>query len=144
MTAETLLTIKYIEIIEKEKFSSIVLDIDNKTFMIYIATLVEQTIILIYLLYQAHVILLTSIEIFIQYSNFSDIFFSYFTAKLLEYNKINNYPINLLNDKQLLYSLIYSPKLVELKILKTYIKFNLASSFIKPSKSSIGTLILFI
>ena len=52
--------------------------------------------------------------------------------------------MNLLDDKQLLYSLIFSLGLVELEILKNYIKINLAYSFIRPSKSTTIVLILFI
>ena len=64
-------------------------------------------------------------------------------AELLEHTRINDHPINLLDDKQLPYGLIYSLGLVELEILKTYIKANFACSFIRPSKPSAGTLILF-
>ena len=39
---------------------------------------------------------------------------------------------------------MYSLKQVKLEMLKTYIKANLASDFIKPSKSLAGTLIIFI
>ena len=65
-------------------------------------------------------------------------------AELSKYCKINNYPINILDDKQLLYSLIYSLIPIKLEILKTYIKTNLTSSFIKSSKFFSGTLILFV
>ena len=44
----------------------------------------------------------------------------------------------------MLYSLIYSLEPVELKTLKTYIKVNLVSSFIRPSKFSAGAPILFV
>ena len=54
-----------------------------------------------------------------------------FAIKLLEQNKINEHFINLLGDKQVHYSLIYSLRLVKLKILKTYIKTNLTNSFIR-------------
>ena len=49
-----------------------------------------------------------------------------------------------MDDKQLLYSLIYSLRLVELEMLKIYIKNNLASNYIKPFKSSANISILFI
>lgn len=62
---------------------------------------------------------------------------------LLENTKINIYPIDLEKGKQLLYKPIYSPKLVELEILKNYIKTNLANNFIKSSKSLVSTSILF-
>ena len=87
--------------------------------------------------------MLTSVEICIEYFNFSNIFFPYSVVELLEYIKINNYFINLLNDNQQPYKLIYSIGLVELKILKTYIKINLVGNFIKLSKFLTNTSILF-
>lgn len=71
-------------------------------------------------------------------------FLKKFVAKLSKYFNINDNLINLKPDKQSLYSLIYSLKIIELKILKTYIKNNLANSFISLSKSPIGAPILFI
>ena len=65
-------------------------------------------------------------------------------AELLKYIGINDYPINLIDDKQSPYSLIYNLGPVELKTLKTYIETNLANGFIRPSKSFVGALILFI
>ena len=50
----------------------------------------------------------------------------------------------MLDNKQLLYSLIYSLEPVKLETLKSYIKVNLASSFIRPSKFVADTLILFV
>ena len=83
-------------------------------------------------------------RIFTKYSNFSNVFFSDFVAKLLEHTRINNHLINLLDNKQPLYITIYSLGLVELELLKTYIKTNLASGFIKLFKCRAGVLILFV
>ena len=46
--------------------------------------------------------------------------------------------------KKLLYKLIYSPEFVELETLKTYIKTNLANSFILPFEFFVKSFILFI
>ena len=62
---------------------------------------------------------------------------------LPEYTEINTYIINLEENKQSLYGLIYSQRPVELEILKIYIETNLANGFIRPLKSPIGTPILF-
>ena len=78
-----------------------------------------------------------------KYSDFSNVFFLDSVAELLEQIRINDYLINLLNNKQPPYSPIYSLRLVELEILKNYIDANLASSFIRFSKSFTGVLILF-
>lgn len=55
-------------------------------------------------------------------------------TKAFELNKTNEYLINLLNNKKLSYSQIYSFELMELKMLKFYIKANLSNSFIKSFK----------
>lgn len=57
---------------------------------------------------------------------------------------MNNYPINLLNNKQPFFNSIYSLELIKLEILKTYIKIDLTSSFIRLSKFLFGTSILFV
>ena len=64
-------------------------------------------------------------------------------VELSEYIKMNNHAIKLKKDKQLLFESISSLNLVELKILKTFIKTNLVHSFIWLFKSIIGAFILF-
>ena len=90
--------------------------------------------------------MLTSEEtgILTEYSNFSNIFSSDSAAKLPEHTRINDHPINLLHNKQPPYGRIYSLGPVELEMLKTYIKANLANGFIRPSKSFAGAPILFV
>ena len=83
-------------------------------------------------------------RILIEYSDFSNIFFLDSASELLEYTRINDHPINLLDNKQSSYGLIYSLGLVELEILKTYIETNLANSFIRLSKSFASCLISFV
>ena len=144
--AEALPTTKRLEIIDKRKFAAVALNVDNETFVVHIAALVEPTTIPIYPSCQAQVATLTSEEngIPVEYSNFSNVFSSDFAAELLEYTRINDHPIDLLHDKQPPYGPIYSLKPVELETLKTYIEANLASGFIRPSKSPTGALILFV
>ena len=100
----------------------------------------------IHLSYQVQVASLTSKKtgILAEYSKFSNVFSSDSAVELPEYTGINNHPINLLDHKQPSYSPIYSLGLVELEILKTYIKAKLASSFIRPSKFPASALILFV
>ena len=93
---------------------------------------------------EAQVALLINKEKPVKYSDFSDVFSSKSLAELPEYTKINDHPINLSKKKQPPYGPIYSQELVELKILKTYIKANLASGFIKLYKSFGNAPILFI
>lgn len=74
------------------------------------------------------------ISIFTKYSDFVNIFFLKLDLVLPEYTGINDYAIRLVFEQQLLYESIYSPGLIELETLKTYIKINVANGFIKPSK----------
>ena len=78
-----------------------------------------------------------------KYADFVDVFLSKLAAKLLEYIKINNYAIKLVDDWQSPYGFIYILELVELETLKIYIKNNLANSFIKLFKSYAKALIFF-
>lgn len=63
--------------------------------------------------------------------------------ELPENTSINKHIIKLVNDKQLLYGLIYAFSLVELKTLKAYIKIYQKTKLIKPSKSLTGAPIFF-
>ena len=84
-----------------------------------------------------------SVTIPVEYSDFEDMFFKESATMLPEHTKINMYAIDLEEGKQTPYRLIYSLELLELETFKTYIKTNLANSFIYPSKSPAGAPILF-
>ena len=131
---------------DKKEFAAAALNADNETFVIHVAALEEPTIMPIYPSCQAPVAALMSEETGIpaEYSDFSDIFSSDSAAELLKHTKINDHPINLLDDKQPPYGPIYSLEPVELETLKTYIEANLASGFIRLSKFSAGAPILFV
>ena len=135
--AETLSTTRRVEIINKKEFAVVALNTDNETFVVHIAALAKPTTMLIHPSRQAQVAVLTNEKTGIpaKYSNFSNVFSSDSAAELPEHTKINDHPINLLDNKQLPYGPIYSLRPVELEILKTYIEANLASGFIRPSKS---------
>ncbi len=78
-----------------------------------------------------------------EYADFADIFLPKLAAKLLEYTRINDHAIELVDDWQPLYGPIYNLGPVELETLKVYIKNNLANGFIRPSKSPARASILF-
>ena len=78
-----------------------------------------------------------------EYADFVDVFSPKLAAELLEHTEINDYAIELVDDRQPPYGPIYSLGPVELETLKVYIKNNLASGFIRPSKSPAGASILF-
>ena len=119
---------------------------DNNIFMKHIVALAEPTTMLIYPTYEAQIASLTGkkIGIFAKYFDFFNIFSLNSTEEQLEYNRINNHPINILDNKQLPYSPIYCLDLVGLETLKTYLKANLAIGFIRLSKSPASTLIPFV
>ena len=144
--AEALPMTRKVEIIDKKKFVAAELNIDNGSFIVYVTALAEPIIIPIYLFYQAQVAILTSEKtgILAKYSNFSNIFSPDSPTELQEHTRINDHPINLLDNKQLPYGSIYNLGPVELKTLKTYIEVNLASGFIRNSKSPTSAPILFI
>ena len=121
-----------------------VLDSDDKIFTVYIAALVKLIIILIYSSCKAQVGLLRSTKFSAKYFNFSNIFLSDSTMDLSNYTRINNHLINFLHNKQPPHSLIYSLELMKLKMLKIYIKANLANNFIKSFKSTANISIFFV
>lgn len=66
----------------------------------------------------------------VKYSDSSNIFLIKKIIEFLKYIKINNNVIKLEKSKQLFFRFIYNLELVELKMLKTYIKTNLANGII--------------
>ena len=136
MAAKALPMTKQVEIIRKKGFVVTVQDADEKIFVIHVITLAELIIMLIYLFCKVQVASLTSTEIFVKYSNFLDVFSLHSVVKLLEKIGIHDHSINWLKVKQMLYGLIYNLEPVELETLKSYINVNIASGFIKISKTS--------
>ncbi len=78
-----------------------------------------------------------------EYANFADVFLPKLVTELPEHTGINDYAIELMDDREPPYSSIYSLGPVELETLKAYIENNLTNGFIKPSKSPTGAPILF-
>ena len=88
-------------------------------------------------------LLTKKVKILDEYSDFSDIFSEEKTLVLLECIELNEYIIDLEDNKQPSYGPIYNLDLVELETLKTYIKTYLKVGFIQPFKSLADTPILF-
>ena len=78
-----------------------------------------------------------------EYSDYSNVFLAKNAAELPENIGMNKHTIELEEGKQPPFRPIYSLGLVELEMLKTYIKTNLANGFIRPSKSFAGASIFF-
>ena len=70
-----------------------------------------------------------------KYTDFGNVFLQKLVVELPEHIKINNHAIQLMDNWQPSYNLIYSLGPLELEMLKTYIENNLVSDFIKLSKS---------
>lgn len=79
-----------------------------------------------------------------KYIDFADIFSLVLAAELQKHIGINNYTIKLLNGKYPSYRPIYNLRPIESEIVKTYMKTNLANSFIRFFKFPVVALFLFI
>ena len=89
-------------------------------------------------------LLAKKITVLAEYADSVDVFLKKLAKVLPERTNINEHIIKLEEDKQPPYGFIYSLGPLELEILKTYIKTNLANSFIQPSKSPAGAPNLFV
>ena len=84
------------------------------------------------------------VKISAQYSDFSDVFLEEKALVLLEITNLKQYAMKLQEGQQPFYWLIYNLGPVELKMLKTYIKINLANNFIRSLKSLANAPIFFV
>lgn len=73
--------------------------------------------------------LLAKITILTDYLDYINILLFEFAIKFLKYNN-NNFIIKLKKGKEPFYDPIYNLRIIKLKILKAYIKTNLANDFI--------------
>ena len=109
------------------------MDVDNKTFVIYVV-IWEQEKMPVYSKKQAQVGALlfdkALSKVLAEYSDYSNVFLAENVAELPKNTGINEHAIKLEEGKQLSFNPIYSLGLVELETLKTYIKINLANSFL--------------
>ena len=83
------------------------------------------------------------VKILDEYLDFANVFSKEKALVLPECTELNKHTINLENDKQPLYGLIYSLSPGGLESLKPYIEIYLKTGFIRPSKSLTGAFILF-
>lgn len=79
-----------------------------------------------------------------KYSEFAGIFCFKQVIELREHMSINDYAMDLVENKQLPYNRINSIRPLKLKTVKTFIKTNLANNFIKSSKSLADAHIFFV
>ena len=143
--AEALPTTKRVQIIGPKEFAKAALNPDQEAFVVHVATLFSLMEIHPDREVQVAALIADKAPVAIpaEYSDFEDVFSKESAAVLPEHTEINTHAIDLEEGKQPPYGPIYSLGPVELEILKTYIKTNLANSFIRPSKSPAGAPILF-
>lgn len=145
---ETFLITRKVELVGNKEIITVILDADNKIFVVYIVFFAGFDISLeIDIFCMVQIAFLKADEtptlISSKYTNFADIISKNLIAQLLEYTRINN-TINLVEDQKPFYKPIYSLGLLKLETLKIYIKTNLANVFIRLSKSPAGIFISFI
>lgn len=132
ITLETLATSRQVKVINRKEFVAAALNFDKKAFVIHVASLSLWSGVVIY---PAQKVLIATLDIekmivSPEYSDYANGFLEAFTTELPKHIGINDYSINLVDNKQPLHGLIYSLKPVKLKTLKTYIKTNLVNGFI--------------
>ena len=93
-----------VKLINKKKFATAALDVDNKSFMVHVIALdIEGTNIALYHFWAAQIRLLktnkTSTTVLTKYSYYTDVFLFELVAKLPEHTGINNYAIKLDDNK---------------------------------------------
>ena len=100
--------------------------------MIYVSSLSLKSKMIIHLAKKTQIILLLAKKVIVpaKYWDFTDIFSKKLVKIFPKRVKINEHAIKLVNSKQIPYKPIYNLRLVKLKTFKTYIKNNLANSFI--------------
>lgn len=131
IAANALLTFKHMEVIDKNKFAKVAADKNIEAFVMHVTSL-NLCLILIYLARKAQIAFLLTRKVSIsnKYLDFNNAFLEKKFLVLLKITDLNQHTIKLQDSQQLFYRPISSLGLVELKILKNYIKTNLANSFI--------------
>ena len=120
------------------------LDENVEAFVVHISSLGLRMSIYLARKAQLALLLTKKVTVPVKYLDFADVFLEKLANILLELTWANEHAIKLEKGKQPPYGLIYSLVPIELKSLKTYIKTNLANSFIRPLKSPASAPILFV
>lgn len=114
------------------KFAVVALELEDEVFVVYTAFISQNSNV--HLFWKIHILFLKAYQaansILFKYADFANVFFNDLVAKLSKHIKIKDYTINLIKGYQPFYRPIYSLVQLELEILKTYIKIDLANSFI--------------
>lgn len=136
IAAEALPTTNGVELIDKREFTKAALDKNTKTFVMHMSVLdIESSI---HPSQATQIVALqwdkASTKVPFEYANYADIFSFDLAMELPESTGINEYAIELVEEKQPPYRPIHAFSLVELETLKTYIETHLKTGFIRLSK----------
>ncbi len=146
-TGKVFPTTRRVELIGKKEFAAAALDLEHIAFVVHVAARSVDSGDEVHPSRRAQIAYLKADEaptkVPSEYADFADVFPTKLATELPEYIGIKDHAIELVDDRQPPYGLIYSLGPVELETLKAYNKINLASGFIRPSKSPAGAPILF-
>ena len=161
-TSKVLPTTERVRLVDLKEFVIAALDADSETFVVHVAIREREKMLVhserqVQIEAKAHIdaqgqsraqvgaliFNKAPIEVPAEYFDYSNVFLAENTAKLPENIGMNEHVIELEEGKQPPFGPIYSLGPVELGMLKTYIKTNLANGIIRPSKSPAGAPILF-
>ena len=136
-------TTRPVELSNKKEFAKVTLDENVKAFVMHVSFLSLGLKMTIHPAREAQIasLLAEEVNVPVKYADFANVFSKKSAGILPKCTRINEHAIDLEDDKQPPYGPIYSLRLVELETLKTYIKINIANSFIRPLKSSASALI---
>ncbi len=147
ITGEVFPTTRQVELIGKKVFAAPALNLEHEAFVVHVATLNVDSGDEVHPFTTAQIAHLKAdqapTKVPSEYTDFADVFSPKLAVELPEHTGINDRAIKLVDDRQPPYGPIYSLGPVELETLKAYIENNLASGFIKPSKSLARAPILF-
>ena len=153
-TNKALLTTKQVQLVDPKEFVIAALNADSETFVVHMAIRKWEEMVVdpgkkaqikAQSGAQVEAILFNEAptKVPAEYSDYSDVFLVENATELPENTGMNKHAIELEESKQPFFGPIYSLGPVELEMLKTYFKTNLANGFIRPSKSPVKTPILF-
>ena len=141
-TEKAFSTTRQVELVGKKEFAAMTFDLEHETFVVYIVS--PSSLPLNARLQISGLIAKEApIKVLAKYLDFIDVFSSDLVSELPKHTKINDQVIELVDSQQPFYRSIYNRERVKLETLKAYIETNLANGFIRLSKSSAGTPILF-
>ena len=133
--AEALPTTRWVEFIDKHIFVRAALDENSEIFVVHVAALevlelaINPSLATILAALQQDK---APTKISSKYVDYVDVFSLDLAMELPENTGINEYAIELIDDKQSLYGPIYSLGPVDLETLKAYIETHLKTGFIRP------------